>query len=40
MIRETLELPDEVEIIPFSAEKGTGKQELLNVICAHVEGKE
>lgn len=40
VIRETLELPDEVEIIPFSAEKGTGKQELLNVICAHVEGKE
>ena len=40
LIRETLELPDEVEIIPFSAEKGTGKQELLNIICAHVEGME
>ena len=38
LIRETLELPDEVEIIPFSAEKGTGKQELLDIICAHVEG--
>jgi len=39
LIRETLELPDEVEIIPFSAEKGTGKQELLNLILAHVEGR-
>jgi GTP-binding protein len=39
LIRETLELPEEVEIIPFSAEKGTGKQELLNVIFAHVEGR-
>jgi len=37
-IREVLELPDEVEIIPFSAEKGTGRQELLNVIFAHLEG--
>ena len=36
-IREVLELPDEVEIIPFSAEKGTGRQELLNVIFAHLE---
>ena len=40
LIRETLELPDEVEIIPFSAEKGTGKQELLNAICSHLGGKE
>ena len=40
LIRETMELPDEVEIIPFSAEKGTGKQELLSIICAHVEGME
>ena len=37
-IREVLELPDEVEIIPFSAEKGTGRQELLNVIFAHLDG--
>ena len=36
-IREVLELPDEVEIIPFSAEKGTGRQELLNVIFAHLD---
>ena len=40
LIRETLDLPDEVEIIPFSAEKGTGKQELLNAICSHLGGKE
>lgn len=37
VIRETLELPDEVKIIPFSAEKGDGKQELLNEIFAHLE---
>lgn len=37
-IREVLELSDEVEIIPFSAEKGTGRQELLNVIFAHLDG--
>lgn len=28
-IRETLELDDSVKLIPFSAEKGEGKQELL-----------
>lgn len=37
VIRETLHLPDEVKIIPFSAEKGDGKQELLNEIFAHLE---
>lgn len=31
-IRETLELPDEVPVIPFSAEKGDGKAELLGHI--------
>jgi len=31
-IREILELSDETRIIPFSAEKGTGKEELLSVI--------
>lgn len=36
-IRETLSLSDEVEIIPFSAEKGDGKQELINMILAHLE---
>ena len=29
-IRETLRLTDEEQLIPFSAEKGTGKQELLS----------
>lgn len=36
-IRLTLELGEEVKLIPFSAEKGTGRQELLNEIFAHVE---
>ena len=36
-IRMTLELGDNVKLIPFSAEKGTGRQELLNEIFAHVE---
>lgn len=31
-IRETLELSEGVKVIPFSAEKGDGRQELLNVI--------
>ena len=31
-IRQTLELDDRIAVIPFSAEKGTGRQELLNVI--------
>ena len=37
LVRQTLELGDEVKLIPFSAEKGTGRQELLNEIFAHVE---
>ena len=36
-IRLTLELDESVALIPFSAEKGTGRQELLNIIFAHVE---
>ena len=36
-IRETLELDDSVKLIPFSAEKGEGKQELLQVIFASFE---
>ncbi|MBQ3134383.1 MAG: YihA family ribosome biogenesis GTP-binding protein [Oscillospiraceae bacterium] len=36
-IRQTLELGDDVKLIPFSAEKGTGRQELLNEIFACVE---
>ena len=31
-IRETLALPDTALLIPFSAEKGTGKTELLSAI--------
>ena len=31
-IREDLNLPDDSEIIPFSAEKGTGREELLKII--------
>lgn len=37
-IRETLELDERVKVIPFSAEKGDGKQELLNLILDHAEG--
>ena len=29
LIRQTLALPDEVPLIPFSAEKGAGREELL-----------
>lgn len=36
LIRETLALPDSVRLIPFSAEKGDGKQELLWEIAAHL----
>ena len=31
-IRTTLELGEDVPVIPFSAEKGTGKEELLRII--------
>jgi len=31
-IRETLELPEDTPVILFSAEKGTGKEELLEII--------
>ena len=37
-IRETLELDKSVRLIPFSAEKGDGKQELLDLILEHAEG--
>ena len=36
-IRETLDLPDEVPVISFSAEKGTGKDELMALILEHIE---
>lgn len=35
-IRETLELDESVKVIPFSAEKGTGRDELLAEIFAAV----
>ena len=36
VIRQDLELPDEIPLIPFSAEKGTGKDELVKYILAFV----
>jgi len=35
-IRETLGLSEETMVIPFSAEKGSGRQELLEQIIAHI----
>jgi len=35
-IREDLKLPEECPIIPFSAEKGTGRDELVNLILSAV----
>ena len=35
-IREDLELPDECLVIPFSAEKGTGRDELVNMVLSAV----
>ena len=31
-IRQTLDLPEDVELIPFSAEKGTGREALVSRI--------
>lgn len=36
LIREALALPGQAEIVPFSAEKGTGKQELLDLMFLHI----
>ena len=38
-IREDLELPEGTPIIPFSAEKGNGKDELVKLIIKAAEGK-
>ncbi|MCI9262999.1 MAG: YihA family ribosome biogenesis GTP-binding protein [Oscillospiraceae bacterium] len=38
LIRETLDLDNSVKLIPFSAEKGTGREELLRLILDHMEG--
>ena len=37
VIRETLGLPDEAELLPFSAEKGEGKDRLIGLILARCE---
>lgn len=37
-IRAVLELPAEVPVIPFSAEKGDGRQQLLDLVLSHSEG--
>ena len=37
-IRDTLALDEEDVLIPFSAEKGTGKTELLAAISRHCQG--
>ena len=36
-IREDLELPEDCQIIPFSAEKGTGRDDLVRIILSAVE---
>lgn len=36
-IRETLRLPTNVPIVPFSAEKGTGRDDVLSLIFEHIE---
>ena len=38
LIRETLDLPEDVPVISFSAENGLGREELLAVILDHVSG--
>lgn len=36
-IRTTLHLPEDVPVIPFSAEKGTGRDEVISLILEHIE---
>ena len=33
LIRQTLELDEDDHLVPFSAEKGTGKEELIGLLC-------
>ena len=35
-IRDTLELDEDTLVIPFSAEKGTGKEELMGILLDHI----
>ena len=37
LIRETLELTERDVLVPFSAEKGTGREELLSLLCQAAE---
>ena len=39
-IRTTLHLPEDVPVIPFSAVKGTGRDEILQMIFDHVSGSQ
>lgn len=39
LIRETLEIPEDVKVIPFSAEKGTGREELLGLLLDVLEAR-
>ena len=34
--KETLLLPEDVPVIPFSAEKGTGREQVLALIESHI----
>ena len=36
LIRETLKLPEEVLVVPFSAEKGEGREDMLALIEEHI----
>ena len=36
LIRQTLTLPEDVALLPFSAEKRTGRHELMNIIAEAV----
>ena len=36
VIRQDLELPEECPVIPFSAEKGNGREELVRMVLAAV----
>lgn len=37
LIRQTLELYEDDHLVPFSAEKGTGKEELIGLLCQSCE---
>lgn len=38
LIHDTLTLENNVKVIPFSAEKGTGREELLGLLLEHLDG--